>query len=197
MISHLLHTTGISFLFLRHLPFFIYFFNFVFNIMVAFQIIIIIWNILNIFQFIFKVLSFSYIFFSALLTIENCKSSDFISNQLPFQLIVEKSVSTAKLPNSDHPKQQTSLKQRTNFLVPNAKIFVKLPPNRGHLSITDKFCKTRRCPLFRGFTVLSSIISFWIKFLKLFVNVSSLINELLNFERPGPGLNYNWKQTEE
>ena len=23
------------------------------------------------------------------------------------------------------------------------------PPNSGHLSITDKFCKTCRCPLFR------------------------------------------------
>ena len=179
MISHLLHTTGICFLFLRHLLFFIYFFNFVFNIMAAFQIIIIIWNILNIFQFIFKVPSFSYIFFSALLTIENCKSSDFISNQLPFQLIAQKSASSAKLPNSDHPKQQTCLKQRTNFLVPNAKIFVKLLPNSGHLSVTDKFCKTRRCPLFRGFTVLRSMISFWIKFLKLFVNVSSLIDEIV------------------
>ena len=29
-----------------------------------------------------------------------------------------------------------------------------LPPNSGHLSITDKYFETRRCPLFRGFTVL-------------------------------------------
>ena len=29
---------------------------------------------------------------------------------------------------------------------------------------------------------------FSIKFLKEFVNISSLINELLNFQRPGPGL---------
>ena len=32
-------------------------------------------------------------------------------------------------------------------------IFVKLPPNSGHLLITDKLFKTRRCPLFRGSTV--------------------------------------------
>ena len=32
-------------------------------------------------------------------------------------------------------------------------IFFKLPPNGGHLSITEKFLKTRRCPLFSGFTV--------------------------------------------
>ena len=34
-------------------------------------------------------------------------------------------------------------------------IFSKLPLNSGHLSITDKFLKTRRCPLFRVFTVLA------------------------------------------
>ena len=33
-------------------------------------------------------------------------------------------------------------------------IFFKLPPNSGRLSITDKFLKTRRCPLLRGFTVI-------------------------------------------
>ena len=32
-------------------------------------------------------------------------------------------------------------------------IFVKLPPNNEHLLIMDKYFKTRRCPLFRGFTV--------------------------------------------
>ena len=32
-------------------------------------------------------------------------------------------------------------------------IFVKLPPNGGHLLITGKFFKTCRCPLFRGFNV--------------------------------------------
>ena len=37
-------------------------------------------------------------------------------------------------------------------------ISVKLPPNSGHLLITDKFFKTRRCPLFRGFTVLRWMI---------------------------------------
>ena len=31
-------------------------------------------------------------------------------------------------------------------------VYVKLPPNSGHLSITDKSFKNRRCPLFRGFT---------------------------------------------
>ena len=29
-----------------------------------------------------------------------------------------------------------------------------LPPSSGHLLTTDQFLKTRRCPLFRGFTVL-------------------------------------------
>ena len=32
-------------------------------------------------------------------------------------------------------------------------IFVKLPPNNEYLLIMDKYFKTRRCPLFRGFTV--------------------------------------------
>ena len=35
-------------------------------------------------------------------------------------------------------------------------IFVKLPPKSGHLTLTtEKFFKARRCPLFRGFNVLS------------------------------------------
>ena len=49
-----------------------------------------------------------------------------------------------KPPNSGYPK-----------LVPNVTVFFKLPPNSRHLSITDKFLKTRRCPLFRGFTVFA------------------------------------------
>ena len=36
-------------------------------------------------------------------------------------------------------------------------IFVRLPPNSGHLLITDKTLKTRKCPLFRGFTVFSYV----------------------------------------
>ena len=32
-------------------------------------------------------------------------------------------------------------------------IFVKLPPNSGHFLIKDKFIKTHRYPLFRGFTL--------------------------------------------
>ena len=32
-------------------------------------------------------------------------------------------------------------------------VYVKLPPNSGHLSIRDKFIKVRSCTLFRGFTV--------------------------------------------
>ena len=60
-----------------------------------------------------------------------------------------------KPPNSGHPKQQTYLEQRAKQLVSNVTAFFKLPTNRGHLSITDKFFKTRRCPLFRGFTVLN------------------------------------------
>ena len=62
-------------------------------------------------------------------------------------------VATVKPPNSEHCKQRICLEQQTNCLVPNVTIFVKLPPNSGHLSVTDKFFKTRRCPLFRGFTV--------------------------------------------
>ena len=34
-------------------------------------------------------------------------------------------------------------------------IFVKLPPNSGKLLITDNILKTRRCPLFRSFTVFN------------------------------------------
>ena len=51
---------------------------------------------------------------------------------------------TVKPPNSGHPKQ------RTKCLVSNTTIFVKLPPNSRH-----NFFKSRRCPLFRGFTVLT------------------------------------------
>ena len=49
-------------------------------------------------------------------------------------------------------------------------IFFKLPPYAGHLSITDKFFKTRKCPLFRGFTVLSNQTD---DFLDLFKNLKS------------------------
>ena len=59
-----------------------------------------------------------------------------------------------KPPNSGYPKQRKYLEQRTNCLVPNVTVFVKLPPGSGYLLITGKFFKTRRCPLFRGFTVL-------------------------------------------
>ena len=41
------------------------------------------------------------------------------------------------------------------------KIFVKLPPNSGQLLVTDKFFKTRRCPLFWGFTVKSENETAW------------------------------------
>ena len=34
---------------------------------------------------------------------------------------------------------------------------MKLPPNSKHLSIEDKFFKTHRCSLLRGFTVLSLV----------------------------------------
>ena len=62
---------------------------------------------------------------------------------------------TVKPPNSWHPKQRTCLEQRTKCLVTNVTIFVKLPPNSGCLLITGKFFTTRRCPLFRGFTLFS------------------------------------------
>ena len=64
-----------------------------------------------------------------------------------------------KPPNSGYPKQRTCLEKRTKILVPNVTIFFKLPPNSGHLSITDKFFKTSRCPVFRGFTVIC-VVSF-------------------------------------
>ena len=51
------------------------------------------------------------------------------------------------------PKQRTCHEQGTKSSVPNVTIFLKLLPNRGHLSIMGKFPKTRSCPLFRGFTV--------------------------------------------
>ena len=62
-------------------------------------------------------------------------------------------INIMKPPNSGHPKQRTCFEQRTKCLVPNITIFAKLSPNSGHLLITDTFFKTRRCPLFRGFTV--------------------------------------------
>ena len=58
------------------------------------------------------------------------------------------------MPKSDiHSKYDTCIGYRTKRLVSNVTIFVKLPLNTGHLSITYKFFKTRRCPLVRGFTV--------------------------------------------
>ena len=59
-----------------------------------------------------------------------------------------------KPPNSGYPKQRKYLEQRTNCLVPNVTVFVKLFPGSGYHLITGKFFKTRRCSLFRGFTVL-------------------------------------------
>ena len=55
---------------------------------------------------------------------------------------------TADISNSGH-----TINSGQNILVPNVTIFLKLPPKSGHLSVTDKFFKTRWCPLFRGFTV--------------------------------------------
>ena len=42
-------------------------------------------------------------------------------------------------------------------------MFLKLPPNSGYLSVTDKFFKARRCPLFGGFTVFEKNCSFIVK----------------------------------
>ena len=52
-------------------------------------------------------------------------------------------ICTVKPPNSGHLKQQACHEQRTKHLVPNVTIFFKLPPNSGHLSITDKLFKTQ------------------------------------------------------
>ena len=49
--------------------FFIYFLNFIFNIRETFKTVITIYNILKVSWFVFKLLSFCYIFFSLLLTI--------------------------------------------------------------------------------------------------------------------------------
>ena len=57
---------------------------------------------------------------------------------------------------------------QTKYLVPNVTIFFKLPPNSGHLSITDKFFQTRRCPLCRGFTILHSISYCYFEILQIF-----------------------------
>ena len=69
--------------------FFMYFFNFLFNIMVAWQIFIIIQNIIKIFWFVLKVLFLCYIFFRASLTIEYYKSYYFTFKYLPFLVIVQ------------------------------------------------------------------------------------------------------------
>ena len=60
---------------------------------------------------------------------------------------------SVKPPFSGHSKQRTCHEQRTRHLVPIVTIYFKLPPNSGHLSITDKFFKNRWCPLFREFTI--------------------------------------------
>ena len=57
---------------------------------------------------------------------------------------------------SETSQQRTCIGQRTKRLVPNVTAFIKFSPNSGHLSITDKFFKTCRCPLFRGFTVITN-----------------------------------------
>ena len=62
---------------------------------------------------------------------------------------------TVKPPNSGYSNEWICHEYRTKYLVPNVTILFKLPPNTEHLSIRDKYFKTRRCPLFRGFTVIS------------------------------------------
>ena len=73
-------------------------------------------------------------------------------------------------PNSVHPKQRTCDEQQTKHLVPNVTIFFKLPLNSKHLSTTDKFFKTGRCPLLRGFTVLYFLCIIFINFLLCFLS---------------------------
>ena len=62
-------------------------------------------------------------------------------------------VITVKPPNNGHPTQRTCHEQQAKHLVPNVRIFLKLPSNSGHLLITNKYFKTGRCLLSRGFTV--------------------------------------------
>ena len=82
------------------------------------------------------------------------KATSFFSVNALCGLFIRAFGFTVKPPNSGHSKQQTCHGQRTKHLVPNVTIFLKLPSNSGHLSITDKFLKTRRRPLFRDFTIL-------------------------------------------
>ena len=58
----------------------------------------------------------------------------------------------------------------------NVTISVKLPPNSGYLLITDKFFKTRRCPLSRGFAIQRNCA--WESFaLSLFLTWKIVISE--------------------
>ena len=50
--------------------------------------------------------------------------------------------------NAFRKSSKACLEYRAKCLVPNVTIFVKLPPNSGHLLITDEFIKTRTGSLF-------------------------------------------------
>ena len=57
-------------------------------------------------------------------------------------------------------------------------VYVKLPPDSEHLSITDKFFKTRRCPLFGGFIVLSLVFAYNFDLTKFFRTASYGVDKL-------------------
>ena len=64
-------------------------------------------------------------------------------------LLLQWSLPIADIPNSGH-----FLNSRQN-VQSNVTVYVKLLSSSGHLSITDKVFKTRKYPLFRGFTVFT------------------------------------------
>ena len=66
-------------------------------------------------------------------------------------------MNTVELSDSGHPQIANMSWIADNHLVANVTIFFKWSPHNGHLSITENFFKIRRCPLFRGFTILTRL----------------------------------------
>ena len=66
-------------------------------------------------------------------------------------------MNTVELSDSGHPQIANMSWIAYNYLVANVTIFFKWSTHNGHLSITEKFFKIRRCLLFRGFTILTRL----------------------------------------
>ena len=60
---------------------------------------------------------------------------------------------TVKPPKAGIPNSRLAMNNENKTLSPRCDNFFKIHPNSRHLSITDKFFKTCRCPLFRDFTI--------------------------------------------